>query len=256
MRSKLRLHKHLCDSRQPTSWESCSLLTHIKPMWDFILLLRVKQILKNCSTGHSSQMHKELVFYLQLYWEITKFKGRSWENPVKSTKLLDYLLPNTSVYCLQHWRVLQEIKKWKIQTRTCGCKELFFFFFFCRESDLGCYSGFCVYIHILEWALTQDGTPSDQSQFGKCTKWGKLSTQRLYPPNIVSWKIITSISNSRLTHNPGRDLWLRKKLLYPFKCTSSTESSSPQVIFDTPTQRKHNSSLLITYSLIWTTYPQ
>lgn len=133
MRSKLRLHKHLCDSRQPTSWESCSLLTHIKPMWDFILLLRVKQILKNCSTGHSSQMHKELVFYLQLYWEITKFKGRSWENPVKSTKLLDYLLPNTSVYCLQHWRVLQEIKKWKIQTRTCGCKELFFFFFFSAE---------------------------------------------------------------------------------------------------------------------------
>lgn len=133
MRSKLRLHKHLCDSRQPTSWESCSLLTHIKPMWDFILLLRVKQILKNCSTGHSSQMHKEHVFYLQLYWEITKFKGRSWENPVKSTKLLDYLLPNTSVYCLQHWRVLQEIKNEKYKHVPVAVRNFFSFFFLQRK---------------------------------------------------------------------------------------------------------------------------
>ena len=121
-------------------------------MWDFILLSSVKQILTNRSSAHSSQMHKQLVLYtIYIYTEKLSGSHREAEKILwKAPKLLEHLLPNALVYFLQHWWVLQKIKNKKIQTHTCGCKELFFF----RESDLGCCSGFCVYIYILEWALT------------------------------------------------------------------------------------------------------
>lgn len=86
-------------------------------------------------------------------------------------------------------------------------------------------------------------------------KWGRSQVHDDYTHQILSPEKITSISNSRLTHNPGRDCFcLWQKLLSPYKCTSSAEGSSPQAMF-APSNRKESqqnteiySCLLITYS--------
>ena len=229
-------------------------------MWDFILLSSVKQILTNRSSAHSSQMHKQLVLYtIYIYTEKLSGSHREAEKILwKAPKLLEHLLPNALVYFLQHWWVLQKIKNKKIQTHTCGCKELFFF----RESDLGCCSGFCVYIYILEWALTQDGTPSDQSQFGMCTNGGEVKYTMIIPTKYCLLKksplfptLGWHTTQEGTVSACGRNCSPHTNALHQQKAPALRQCSLP------PTERNHNKTLKHTAvywshsPLIRTTYP-
>lgn len=212
-------------------------------MWHFILLLRVKQILKDCTTAHSSQMHKELVFHTTYsYTEKPPSSHREAEKILWiAPKLTEYLLPNTLAYCLQHWWVLQEIKNKKYKHIPVAVKN----FLFSTEK--------------VTWAAIQDFAYTLIFRMSPDTRWHTISPKEVYklrksqvhndythqilsPEKPPLFPTLDWHTTQEGTLDCGRNCSTHSNALHQRKAPVLRQYSL------SPTQRKHNSSLLITHS--------